>query len=82
MRSARSGANSAASASFKGTHPMNDTDDSNNKPAHMRAQLAFNATVVALKELGSDPKFSQLSSLYLRGCEQLQQFIRERDRVR
>lgn len=55
---------------------MSDRDDSNTPP-HIKARLAFNAALMVLRELGSDPKFSEVSSVFLGGCDKLQRIIRE-----
>ncbi|MDP2320631.1 MAG: AAA family ATPase [Acidobacteriota bacterium] len=51
-----------------------------NKPAAVKARLAFNAAMVMLEALGSDPKFSEASSRVLGACDQLQRIDHSRGR--
>ena len=43
----------------------------------IKARLAFNAAMVMLEEPGSDPQFSEATSLVLGACIHLQRIIRE-----
>lgn len=61
--------------SSKGQLQMSDTTDCN-KPAHVRARIAFKATVAALETLGCDRMFSDATLDLLRGCDKLMRIER------